>query len=89
MDRVIFRKWDSDYVSKCGHTDDIIAILPDVEVEHGYHMMYEHVGQHGEGDYAHVVSKTVLAKTHEYQELLAELISMGYELRVVKRLTNF
>ena len=79
MDRVIFRKWK-------GKPKTIIAILPDEKgVNLGNTLMYEHIGQHGEGDYYGVISQTTLAKPDEYKDLLTELESVGYKLKVVKR----
>jgi hypothetical protein len=79
IERVIFRIW------RDGH---VIALLPDVEANPGMCMMYEHVGQHGEGDPRHVVSKTRLATPEEYAPLLAELRRIGYNLRIVKRMNR-
>lgn len=59
--RVIFRKW---------RNGDIIAWLPDVDVNLGRCMAYEHVGQHGEGVYP---ADTKPALPAEYADLLAEL----------------
>lgn len=80
MDRVIFRKWNR------RHGDGIIATLPDVESNLGYLIMYEHIGQHGEGDYWRLLNETTLAKPDEYADLLKELTDIGYELRIMKRL---
>jgi hypothetical protein len=77
LQRVIFRK-DLGGV--------IVACLPDVAANPGRCMMYEHVGQHGEGDYWGVVRQTKPARRAEYANLLAELKSIGYNLRVVERL---
>ena len=42
------------------------------------------MGQHGTADYAHVISRTKPAKPEEYEDLLAELKTRGYDnLRVV------
>ena len=76
-DRVIFRKWAD---------GDIIAILPDNPHNAGYVDMYEHIGQHGEGK-AKIIGNSKLAKPEEYAYLLEELTQIGYDLRVMKRLT--
>ena len=78
---VIFRKW----IKGPG---DVIAILPEVEANPGMHMMYEHVGQHGEGNYAGVLERTRLATPAEYAPLLAELqhIYAPLELHPVAKL---
>lgn len=77
-DRVIFRKWN-----KGG---DIIAIFPDIEANYGHFVMYEHIGQHGEGDYQGILPRTKLAKPEEYLDLYKELETIGYNLQVVKRM---
>ena len=77
MDRVVFRKWLS---------GGIIAILPDSDSNLGMMMMYEHTGQHGEGDYKHTLKRTSLATPEEYKGLLEELTLIGYNLRVVQRI---
>jgi hypothetical protein len=77
MDRVIFRTWKD--------SGDVIATLPDVEANPGRVMMYEHVGQHGEGDWVTVRQLTRPASRDEYAPLLCELRSIGYRLRVVRR----
>ena len=77
-DRVIFRKWKD--------TEDIIAFLPDDPANYGYCMAYEHVGQHGEADYYGLLDITVPATPEEYQDLLEELQSIGYDLKVYRRL---
>ena len=82
MERVLFRKWKPTYGS------GIIAILPDVEANPNMTMMYEHIGQHGEGSYPLVLSETTPANQAEYSDLLVELELIGYALRVVKRLAN-
>jgi len=74
-DRVIFRKWAN---------GDIIAFLPDNEASTGMIDTYEHVGQHGEGSPEEVYD-TQPARPQEYQPLLDELTSLGYDLRVMKR----
>jgi len=76
VDRVIFRKWKN---------GDIIALLLDNEANTGMMDMYEHVGQHGEGDPQKVIATTAPAQPNEYVALLEELKSIGYELRVIKR----
>jgi hypothetical protein len=75
-DRVIFKKW---------RNGDIIACLPDSNTNYGRMMMYEHIGQHGEGDYYHVLDMTTPAQPEEYANLLAELTSIGYNPVVTKR----
>lgn len=68
---VIFRKWND---------GQIIALFPDEPWNTHDNMItsYMHVGQHGPADYAGVINKTTLPCEHEYQELLVELQSIGY-----------
>ena len=78
-DRVIFRKWNDD--------GGIIALLPDNPACPGMIDMYEHIGQHGEGC-PEIVQTTTLATPSEYKDLLEELTSIGYDLRVMKRINR-
>lgn len=78
-DRVIFRKWGK------RNGSGVIAMLPDNEANAGNIDMYEHTGQHGEG-VRNIVGITTLATEPEYRDLLTELTSIGYNLRVMKRL---
>lgn len=77
--KVIFRK----FKSKC---ESIIAIFPEIPGSlPSYCMNYQHVGQHGHGsDY---LSNTVPAAPEEYADLKKELETIGYELKVCKRIT--
>lgn len=72
VDRVVFRKWKDN--------GDIIALLVDQPANPGAVMSYMHLGQHGEADYLNVIHHSVRAKPAEYADLMAELISVGYEL---------
>jgi hypothetical protein len=69
-DRVIFRKF-----RKGG---DIIAFMPDVPANRGLMMSYQHNGQHGEADYYLCLSITTPCKPGEYDDLLQELVNIGY-----------
>ena len=78
---VVFRKWRD--------SGDVIALLPSIEANYGRMMMYEHVGQHGEGDSQVVMSKTVAAKPSEYADLMRELGQVGYKgLQPKRRLSE-
>ena len=79
-DRVIFRKWGK------RNGGSVIAMLPDNEVNVDNVDMYEHIGGHGEGARS-IVGVTTLATEPEYRDLLTELTSIGYDLRVMKRLS--
>ena len=74
--RVIFRK-----LKKGG---EVIAFFPDSDEPRGTIMSYMHVGQHGAAVYPH--SGTVPAE--DYRDLFEELTGMGYNLKVVKRLSR-
>lgn len=79
MTKVIFRKYKQD--------GDIIALFPE-QINHRNMTVgsYMHVGQHSDADYTGVISLTTPVSESEYAELLAELISIGYDdLRVMKR----
>ena len=74
---VIFRK------EKDG---EIIALFPySLWNFAGVITCYAHVGQHGAADYNHCIRKSKPAKPEEYKDLFAELESLGYNLRVIKR----
>ncbi len=79
---VIFRKFKDD--------GSIIALFPELDYESGHAnwgkvQSYMHVGQHGEADYANVVTLTTPAQEHEYEDLAEELASIGYNLRILAR----
>jgi len=80
-DRVIFRKWGK------RNGGGVIAMLPGDGANPDRVDMYEHIGQHGEGT-PRIVGITTLAKPEEYSDLLKELTSIGYDLRVMKRLNR-
>jgi len=78
---VIFRKWTSN--------GNIIALFPGIpsslNARH-YCLCYEHFGQHGSSP-LDLSLHTIPAKPREYAEFKRELESIGYTLRVVKRVT--
>ena len=80
MTKVVFRKFKEG--------SEIIALFPKERWNrHDYTInSYMHVGQHGAADYDQVIALTHPASEHEYQPLLAELKSIGYDdLRVMKK----
>lgn len=84
---VIFRRWKKPAVLG---VDGIIAIFPDIagnDRHDGCVMMYEHVGQHGAGDYLNVMENTRPAGEREpaVMKLKAELERIGYVLRIRRR----
>lgn len=74
---VIFRVWKGQ--------GDVIALFPKYFYRAGMCLSYQHVGQHSEADYTHVVSGTRLALKKEYAELAKELRQIGYKLEIRKR----
>jgi hypothetical protein len=74
---VIFRKWRD--------TGNVVAIFPAIpgDVQGRYCQMYEHVGQHGDGDYLLVVGRTVLATPAEYADLKRELEAEPYKYQLL------
>lgn len=78
--RVVFRIWRD--------TGEVIAFFPDVPADKKYMMSYMHIGQHGEADYQYLIKETSLATPAEYKPLKEELESIGYHLRVVKRISR-
>ena len=80
MTKVVFRKFKDD--------GEIIALFPEQRYNHiGYSInSYMHLGQHGAAEYDHVIATSYPTKEYEYQPLLAELKSIGYDdLRVMQR----
>lgn len=77
-DIVIFRKWKD--------TGEVIAFLPTEPANYGMCLSYMHIGQHGESDYYHLLDKTIPANPEEYNDLLQELISIGYDPDIKKKM---
>lgn len=82
-ERVIFRVWRTKQLLDA----TVIALFPDIPFDREGHVTsYEHVGQHGGADYAHVIRATRPANQSEYAALKRELEDqIGYRLKVVKR----
>lgn len=95
--RVIFRKYAHnvpDYT-----LGDIVALFPDLEAGdyQSYNAdkqsfetrplitSYEHIGQHGQADYSHVMSITDEASPDEFKPLLDELTTIGYHCFIVNK----
>ena len=77
MTKVIFRKFSD---------GSIIALFPELTDNKKYTVSsYTHVGQHSDCDYQDVISQTKLATENEYNALKEELMSIGYELNIVKK----
>lgn len=75
----IFRRWKD--------SGTVIALFPFLDynsgdASYGMCMSYEHVGQHGEADYDHVIKATLPASETDYEDLADELTALGYELDI-------
>lgn len=64
---------------------DVIALFPEHDEGLGRVSSYMRIGQHGAADYAHVIAITRPASEAEYEDLAAELESLGYRLRILKK----
>jgi hypothetical protein len=78
---VIFRKFKE---------GDIIAMFPAEPGTNdiGTCMSYQHIGQHGNCQ-TDIISVTKLATDEERADLKAELESIGYNLREMKKITKY
>ncbi len=78
-DIVVFRRWRD--------TGGVIALFPELPSDlSGDHCdAYEHVGQHGGADFHHVIRQTTPCSPDDAATLAAELRTIGYSLRPVKR----
>lgn len=75
---VIFRRYREKPYS-------ILAIFPyEIASKSGDVMCYEHVGQHGHGDYKTMMHMTRAARPEEYDKLWSELTSLGYKVMITK-----
>lgn len=82
--KVIFRK---EFPENGG---GIIAVFPSMAGDNNPYRTcayYAHVGQHG-GMAIDYMKCTFPAKTHEYFDLMKELISLGYDLKVASRFSR-
>jgi hypothetical protein len=64
---------------------DVIALFPGLWETRGMITSYQHIGQHGAADYAKVIDMSRPAREGEYEDLLAELKGLGYDLIVKQR----
>ena len=63
----------------------ILAVFPYISYSgYNYVTCYQHIGQHGEMDWDYML-KTKPAAPEQYADLKAELESIGYNLKVIKR----
>jgi hypothetical protein len=78
-DVVVFRRWRD--------TGGVIALFPELPADLGgdHCDAYEHVGQHGGADYYGVIQQTTPCSIAQLADLAAELRTIGYRLRPIKR----
>ena len=79
---VLIRVWKID-------KDDIFALLPVLPADNYGDLCtsYAHLGQHGGADYRLCMSKSRPATAAEAADLVAELQSIGYNPRNIRRAT--
>lgn len=83
--KMIFRRWRNN--------QEIIALLPEEPADpNGYLCQsYEHIGQHGAADYAHVIAKTTPITREDASsdllQLMDELNALGYQIAWRQRCT--
>lgn len=80
MDKVIFR---------AQRDGTIIAVWPAIPADNEGNLCqtYEHVGQHGAGDWNVIVRNSFPATPQQYNPLLRELIQIGYNPIIIRRVT--
>lgn len=81
-DIVILRRW------RKNNGGGVIALFPEMEEGNGRVNSYEHIGQHGEASYWHVVNQTEPVRSVDepgVADLLSELTRIGYEPVVRRR----
>lgn len=80
--KVLFRRYKG--------TSDIVALFPRLPAtpNPAYCLSYMHIGQHGAADPNGCIFMTVPAKPEEYSSLEAQLIRVGYKLKIAKRTTR-
>lgn len=79
MTKVVFR-----YDKKA---DEVLAVFPELGSRANYRVLcYAQIGQHFEASHTQIIATTQPATESQYNELLAELVAVGYDdLRVAKR----
>ena len=86
-DRVIIREWRNPH----DPTDtQLEAFLPDSDANFGHIVSYAHIGQHSEAnaDYYLNCTHAVDYTRADVLELIGELRSIGYDVRLTKRLNR-
>jgi hypothetical protein len=64
---------------------EIIALFPYIKENNGLCMSYMHIGQHSAASYSGVMSDSIPVNSKEYDYLLKELKSIGYNLKIQLR----
>ena len=79
----------TDIIFRVDNTKDfkgtIFAVMPHDAERNGMVTYYQHVGQHSSGDYNHMIATSRPANEFESADLRAELKSIGYNIREVKK----
>jgi hypothetical protein len=67
-------------------TKEIEAFFPyEIQDPKGNILCYAHLGQHSSACYDYLLFQTKPVKDNEFSNLFHELISLGYNLKIVKR----
>lgn len=86
MTKVIFR-----VQNVRGEEPEVIALFPELPGTNCWLqdcLSYQHVGQHGSASFSYYYESTRPATPDEYKDLLAELVSIGYDdLQICSRMT--
>jgi hypothetical protein len=81
--RVIFKKEYNKWIKEY----EVFACLLDCPANHERVVVYQHVGQHSEGNVSYCAN-CKRATIDEYMPLFQELESIGYNLKVVRKFTR-
>jgi len=85
-DRIVIRRWNKAQDEDQG----LIALMPDAPANYGHVVAYETIGQHGEASFPDImrITKPVKGTEQDVKDLLAELESIGYNPRPMKRIPH-
>ena len=64
---------------------EILAVFPYISYRNYKILCYAHMGQHSECTWPYVLEQTKKAKPEEYKDLYNELVSIGYQLRILQK----
>jgi len=66
--------------------NEIFALFPhEVSNNNGDVTCYQHIGQHSSADYTHCIKQSKIATPTQSLPLYQELISLGYNLEVIRK----